>query len=1013
MATRVEQTPGLSQTPEDFIIRSLRSKAGKKSQDTNFYGLKRSNALSDVSDRGRALNNVLEKINRGDGEERSLYDKPYNSSDWLITREFTAENIDSEYLTPLLGVSSSEGVVSLNPRIRIQDRISQVDSFAGIDSFPGLHSGLDAKFYRAQGRQQIGFIKFDLDPVTGEVTPLELVEPDKVTELTESGILGESSKVIVSVEDYELENGKVSNISGVGIYLEISSPGNWIVSEGLENIAALQEILTPPRFQDLFFRITRDYSSLNPPPWFSSSPSETVADLSPALIKEPPGLPVVFKGYWYSRSYVLERWTADEIQDMQFDEKAVVQDSNMRWESLPKPLRSQRSNWGIRWDGYLYITPGIYAFELQTNCLVKIDLYLDEWRNVVDTRSSPETGGRYYSASTFDVEDLDDKFKYYFSETEWEGYVPITIRLYLGGEDKVDPNLFPPSEPDIFIKTSRVDSQLNFYSGTFDIELLDSDGDWQIVSDSLDDILNIVLDENASVLFELTEKNGEVLSLPILVSINEDGVIVSGGLEEAEYTLSVYVAVPPEYLENRAPLWKGRMASPPRNQTDYASLSSGEYYPGQEKTSFDLRPEWWKVSEGHPYDRSLPASPTNTPLDGLATNVFSPELKSYVNGLGFYGDGLGEFSSRPSIILGESRYGTEYELGSNYAGLVLKADRFGRGGLIVFDSFPVNNSTYSSNLLLGETDLGGDPNHKTYYFDKSEYEIAQVYLWTSGDEEYQGKYYLHPNVSAITESDNPVDYGLPEFSSEEWLSPIFISAVQVCDNADFNDSSVKDFVAALSISLEKVTISGYDIIAFSVSLPSILAGGSEVSQFSGKFIKFYTKDNIAFQFGLIDTGEALCFSDALKITYNSEDELIFSQSEVPQPPLDRVSPFGFDSQSGICYPPYTIADPVLSEIAINDEDLYDSEPGQYDVFWGDVTKPGLGGKTLTVLNGIEFTGNDVIEPLSGPTLPIGPQSYTHKILVPLPVDEGFDEDVLVHIGNNEPVKDFYYLYVRK
>jgi hypothetical protein len=77
-----------------------------------------------------------------------------------------------------------------------------------------------------------------------------------------------------------------------------------------------------------------------------------------------------------------------------------------------------------------------------------------------------------------------------------------------------------------------------------------------------------------------------------------------------------------------------------------------------------------------------------------------------------------------------------------------------------------------------------------------------------------------------------------------------------------------------------------------------------------------------------------------------------------------------------------------------------------------VTRPGLGNKTLTIQSGIEFKGADAIEVITTP-ISVPTNSYSHKILIPMPIDSSFDEDVFVHIGNNEPVKDFYYLYVKK
>jgi hypothetical protein len=1001
MATRVDKTSGLAQLPESSIIRRLKSLAGKRQAQTDFLGLKRSSALGDVSDPGKSLNNILGKINE-DGEG-------YNGVDWLVTRDFTLENITKEFLTPLFGVSASDGVVSLNPRIRIEDRISQVDSFSGIDSFSGLHRGPNAQFYRSPRRQSIGFIKFGFDEVTGIVTPSSVKSPDKVTNLVESEILGDGLKVVLSVESYDLdESGASASLAGAGVFLALEEGEGWKIEEGLGNLIGLKDILGATRFSNTFFRLAREYSTLNPPPWYKDSPSTGSADLSESLIRGDSGEPVVAKGYWYSRSSIEDRWSAEERRTIgeETDLDNVVQDSNMRWESLPKPLRGQTSNWGIRWDGYLYVTPGKYCFQVETNVNIKIDVYLDQWTNVFVNDTETSTPEKFVSSSTFDSDDLDPLFKYFFSESEWEGYIPITIRMYVGGVDKADPALSVPTEPNLFIRTAKLDNDTTFYSKSFAIEAVGG----EIVSSELASILEIVDDSNSSVTYQLVEKDGLEIAVPIEISIAPDGAITPSDLEDGEYVLKVTPALDEEaFVTNIESLWRGRVASPRDGQTTYSYLVSGDYSPNQQKTSFDLRPEWWRVSQGHPYDRGLIPSTDNTPLDGFVLNEFDTELKSRANGVGLYGDGGGVYSPRPNIIIGEARYSETDIPGSNYTGITISPNRLGEGGNLIVDAFPVNNATYSSLSLLGANDLGGDPNHKTSSFDKVDSQVARIYLWTSGPEELQGRYYLHPDLASITSSDNPTTYGLPPFSFPDWLSPITISATQVCDNADFVDASVKDFVAPLIITLEKIDVPGYSIIGFSVSLPSLLPGGSEVSQFSGKFVKFYTQENSTFQYGFVDTGESLAFSDVLKITYDESDNLVSSQSEIPQPPTERVSPFGFDDTSAICYPPYSISDPLLEAVAVDDSVLYSSPNGWYDVFWGDVTRAGLGGKTLTVQKSVEFRGDDAVEVISTP-INFNPDFYTHKYRIDMPIGGEYDEDVRRYLGNNELVSDSYFLY---
>jgi hypothetical protein len=1005
MATRVDKTSGLSQTPEATLVRSLRSKSGKRRERTDFIGLKRSGALSDVSDPRKSLNNTLEKINQNDVEEQQNYNSTFDSLDWAVTKEFALEGITKDHLEPLFGVSSGESGVNLTPRVRIEDRISQVDSFCGIDSFNNFHGGPNAQFYRLARRQNIGSVKFSFDIETGDVTVSEILSPNGIDILTEEEILGDRDLTILLVESYELEGGQVSSLSGSDIYLELDTVGGWRVFEGIENLISVKSILGDTRFSQRPFSLAREYSSVNLPPWFKESPSTGIPDEVENLVKNSSNTPYVAKGYWYSKAVVEDRWSPEERRRISVRESNLVQDSNMRWESLPTPLRSEIGGWGIRWDGYLYITSGIYAFQVETNSLVKIDIFLDQWTNVFETDTSTGDRDKYVSSETFNSDDIDDKFKYFKSESEWEAYIPITIRMYVGGADKSAPNLVLPSEPDLFIKTTQLSTSTSFYSKRFDIEITDQ----QIFSEQLSELLDIVTDENSSVSYALISQDGVTLDIPIPVEVSLDGEITSPVVEDGEYVLEVLPDLSTEFVDNLKSLWRGRIASPQDGKTSYADLVSGEFSPNQEKVPYELRPTWWKVSGGNPYNLSLPVSPGNNPFDGFALNTFKDVFNSGAGDFGLYGNGEGEYTERPNIILGESRFSGSDPEGSNYTGIVISPNRFGEGGNIVIDAFPINNSVFDDTGLLGENELGGDPNHKTSVFDEVESNEAQIYLWTSGDEELQGKYYLHPNIGSITSSDDPTAYGLPAFSSPEWLSPITISAVQVCDNSSFTGISLKSFVAPLPITLERVNIPEFSIISFSVSLGSLLPGGSEVSQFSGKFVRYYTSDNSAFQYRFVDTGESLSFSDVLKFTYNTEGKIIPSQSEIPQPPSERVSPFGFDGQSGICYPPYTISDPALDNIAIEDEDLYNSPSGWYDVFWGDRKSINLGGKTLTVTNSFELRGSDAVEVIENP-LDFNQQFYTHKFKVSMPLEGDYDEDVKVHIGSGEQVSDLFYLF---
>jgi hypothetical protein len=258
-------------------------------------------------------------------------------------------------------------------------------------------------------------------------------------------------------------------------------------------------------------------------------------------------------------------------------------------------------------------------------------------------------------------------------------------------------------------------------------------------------------------------------------------------------------------------------------------------------------------------------------------------------------------------------------------------------------------------------------------------------------------------------------YGLPAFSSPDWLSPLTITATRLADNLAIT-TNVKNFVSPLTITVEKVEVGGNDLLSFSVTLPSILDAGAEVSQFTTKYIEYYLESDVAFQYERVDTGESLSFSDVLKITYDGSDNLIPTQSEVPRPPSDRVTPFGFDDPefgNGVCYPPYGTVNTLLSGTAVNNTALYASPVGNYDVFWGDPTKSALDSKVLEITEKLELSGDfAAIVSLSSPII-LTSNDYSHRLKIDIPVPPGsVPDDALEYICSGEKVKDSYFAYVK-
>ena len=1159
MATRVSGDLGLTGQP---LIRRLRKEAPGKSGRARFIGLKRSSALSDVEDRGESLNNILRKLSITESAETNQYGGPYNALDWNVTSDFVDEGIDRSFLSRLAGASVGGGslgsTVSKTPRIRIQDRINFLDSFYGNGTYPGLHSGPSAQFYRPPVTpQHIGFIKFSFNSGTGVVTVSELKDTDGTTNLSESAILGTESAVILDLDQYETAEGLVINLSGLGISLRLTkSPTSWTV-EGASAISKLSGIQSATGdFSNLVFKLIRPYSVRNKPLWFTQSPNDADTTLSDGnlddnnqstsskVLVNSSGniLPYIEKGYWFTRAWIESRWTSAEqallvANSSGGSDSIIVEDSNFRWQQPPSPLRVYQYNWGIRWDGYLRITPGTYALEVQTNVQVKIDMAIDSdatsWVEVfsVDGYSAQQSEQTYLSKVTFNTDQLSDQYKYGYSDS-WVAYVPITIRMYHGATDSIALDEIVPTEPNLFIKTTSVSSTIEFYS---EEHIVDIDGS-AVTGSTLDQVIDILEDTDASVSYSLVAQGDSILASPISIALaisidpntGAKNVTTTTSVDAGTYTLRISPLRTSEFNDNLTPLWKGRIASPDEAYVSYSDLTDGSYSPDVQRVGFDTRPTWWKVSEGHPYDTDPNAiDGDNTPLDGFLENNFNSSLRSPALGLGLYGDGgssltgtveisgdtmtgtstafnselsvgnvvdvaAGEkyiieeivsdtsakvspnnrivisgatiekhtYPSRPNIILGEARYSDSEELGSNYIGLRMVPNQLGEAGKLSFNAVPINSAMYEDGDLLGANDLGGSPNHETAASGKVSSNNIRLYISkvTNDADPRYNKFYtvdMYDNLAALQEitastgvvyyavaedkyyewngsaydentspsSDNPTGYGLPSFSDGAWLSPINISVTRVADDSGFT-TNVNPLKAVLVVTVEKYEdgTNSVDLIQISTTQGTLQVGGTDISSFSGKYIEYYTEENATYNYLRVDSGESMAFADVLKITYNG-NTLNGGFSEIPRPASARVTPFGFDSESSaeICYPPYAISDPLLSAIAVSDTDLYDAgnTKGQYDVFWGDPTRSELDNKTLTITEKLEFkeSNGSAVESLGDDGLDLDVQiafaDYTHRLKIDLPVDAStYDEDQLIHIGNQEKVKDSYYAYVK-
>lgn len=1044
------------------LINSLRRKAPKKESSTNFVGLQRALALADLESSGKALNNILKKISLLDTLESQQYGSPYDAIDWNVTKDFLPEGIDKDFLTQLAGASIGGGslgsTVSINPRTRIQDRLNFLNSFYGEGSFPDIHSGFDGQFYKSPKPKVVGYAKFTFNDTTGVITVTELKAPDGTTSTSAGALLGSETAIVFNIPEYTTDGGSKVSLEGLFAEVKLVNPNTWTIngyedlsdSEKEENpIRQVKETVGSSSFGSLKFKLTRPYSYRFIPKWFLESPNdsseqiaESADDINPAtssrILANQGGtlLPYIEKGYWFTKAQVETRWTDAERSRLTANGQnntIVPQDSNMRWQLPPSKLRNQTYNWGVRWDGYLKITPGIYAFEVQTNVAVRIDMAINSnasWAQVFNTSGASAKEGEqlYISSASFSTASLNDQYKYKtgLGADDWIAYVPITIRLYHGAPDRLTPEYEIPSEPNLFIKTATLSSAKTYYSQSHQVTLAGTDGDWTITSPTSSAILGVLGDASASVLYRLTESvsvvEGEtiasIIDPPLSIALsNVSGVIKSTttGLTAGTYTLRI--------LTNRGftdltALWKGRVASPSVTHRKYADLIDNSYIPDQQRISFDERPEWWKVSEGHPYNLLQTPSESNTPLDGFVVNSFKSTLKSNATGIGLYGNGSGTFSSKPNMILGEARYNVNLAKGSNYVGIRLKPNKLGEGGKVIVDAFPANNASFSDSTLLGQNDLGGGTNHETIVAANLSKKVKQMYLWTNptlpSPGGYNNKYYLQQDLETLTVDDDPVAIGLPAFSDPDWLSPISIFAIRSATDLAFTQDVVV-FGAPLIMTVQKVTIGARTLMSFSTTVANILSDGSELSKFDGQFIEFYTQNDIAFQFSRVDTGTALSFGDVLKMTYTAG---VFQAFESEAPQADRSGPFGYDQpefSSGLCYPPYNTTNPFLTGTVVDDTALYAAPVGNYDVLWGNPVASDLGGNKLTLSEKIEFqfpTGETtVVEPVTQAlNLPLG--SYTHKFRIDMPVIGTYDPDMLEHVGNGEKVKDSYYAFVK-
>ena len=523
MATRIDKTVYNQELNSYDLVSYLRRRAGRKSNKINYVGAVRNNALSDLTDRGEALSNVLEYLTRvTDAGEIALYGR-YSPDDFNLTKEFIENEITTPFLLPLKDVSvADEGAeISVNPRLRIEDRLKSVDGLAGRGSFDNLHKGPTAIFYKVKPGdfEDIGTITFagGFNNTSGSISNPTIAASSGVT-------LPTSGKYAYLLTEYANPNNTTDTLTlaGSGVYVLANfdaTPAEWTLGDvfSIKKMQSLKTIFSTS-FNSITFSLEREYSLLNIPNWYTALPSNNPTDskgpddvdpsTSYAILDYERGLSKLYieDEYYSSGNYVTYRIPDDQRSD--YSGNNIVKDSNMRFDKPPRVLLDNESNWGIRWDGYLRLdkpdSARKYVFELQTNVALRIDLVTGGtnatpiWTEVINTADSTkntsflsdgdqgEEGQKYFPKTSFTVDNLPDKFAYYtaIDGTTSKRYVPISIRMWHGGTDQANLDIAQATQPNIFIKSGYTETdaatQDTFYSQESQVAISESGGNTTI-----------------------------------------------------------------------------------------------------------------------------------------------------------------------------------------------------------------------------------------------------------------------------------------------------------------------------------------------------------------------------------------------------------------------------------------------------------------------------------------------------------------------------------------------------
>lgn len=236
----------------------------------------------------------------------------------------------------------------------------------------------------------------------------------------------------------------------------------------------------------------------------------------------------------------------------------------------------------------------------------------------------------------------------------------------------------------------------------------------------------------------------------------------------------------------------------------------------------------------------------------------------------------------------------------------------------------------------------------------------------------------------------------------------------------------------------------YNFLSFS-NLPSVVINSSQ-EEISNPITNTNLVDLIyvyssGYQFRKIDSGVGLGIADSLYLKGNaaaSQLNPFADGSEIPAPPAQIVTPFGYDKSvsasdpglGGICYPPYGTQDIQLLPVVKSTSDINSAAEGQFDVYWGSTDSSkidNLDGKYLQVNKKLIFDFdtdeiNNILVTLpikDKPDFTVSSTTYNAKLLVEIPavIPQDADNNYLykdaLTYTDNQPAKSNIFLFLDK